>query len=132
MKSGADGYILKKSSFNDLVKGIDEVLRGEAHLGKGLKLAPPKSLFKSESKKANQSHIIVKKYEDKYQIRQKLTKRELEILSHIVQTKNNKDIGKELYISEQTVGVHKKNIMRKLNVRNTIALIKYAVEQNLV
>jgi DNA-binding NarL/FixJ family response regulator len=65
-------------------------------------------------------------------IKQKLTSREHEVLELITQAKNNKEIAKELFISDQTVGVHRKNIMRKLGVRNTINLIKFALENQLV
>ena len=50
----------------------------------------------------------------------------------ITQAKNNKEIADELYISDQTVGVHRKNIMRKLGVRNTVNLVKFALENQLV
>ncbi|MEZ5048800.1 MAG: response regulator transcription factor [Saprospiraceae bacterium] len=72
------------------------------------------------------------KYEDKFQLRQKLTRREKEILSLITQAKSNKEIAKELFISYQTVGVHRKNIMRKLGVRSTVNLIRYAIDHDLV
>ena len=45
---------------------------------------------------------------------------------------NNKEIAKELYISDQTVSVHRKNIMRKLGVSNTAGLIKLVYDNNLV
>jgi len=65
-------------------------------------------------------------------MRQGLTKREAEVLTHISEGKNSKTIAAELYISYQTVIVHKKNIMKKLGVRNTTSLIKIATEQELV
>ncbi len=133
MKSGADGYLLKTSSFGELITCIEEVMNGEAHLGAGLQLTPSRKLFNSKtSDDGKKEESSIRKYEDRFQVRQRLTKRELEILRLVTQAKNNKEIGKELYISDQTVGVHKKNIMRKLNVRSTISLIKYAMEQNLV
>ena len=65
-------------------------------------------------------------------IKRKLTSREQEVLALITQAKNNKEIADELYISDQTVGVHRKNIMRKLGVRNTVNLVKFALENQLV
>jgi DNA-binding NarL/FixJ family response regulator len=50
----------------------------------------------------------------------------------IGQAMNNKNISEKLYISDQTVSVHRKNIMRKLGVNNTASLIKIAFENNLV
>ena len=57
------------------------------------------------------------------QVRGKLTSREMEILQLIAQGLRNHEIGKQLYISDQTVGVHRKNLMRKLSVNNSAALI---------
>ncbi|MCL4110525.1 UNVERIFIED_CONTAM: hypothetical protein GTU68_047774 [Idotea baltica] len=68
---------------------------------------------------------------DHFQIKQKLTKREKEVLEHIVLAKSNIEIGEVLFISEQTVGVHKKNIMRKLGVHNTVSLVRFAIDNNL-
>ena len=87
---------------------------------------------KEKTEREKTESDVIRKYEDRYHVRQKLTKRELEILKLVAQAKSNKEIAGELYISDQTVGVHKKNIMRKLNVRSTLSLIKYATEQNLV
>ncbi|NRA50975.1 MAG: response regulator transcription factor [Phaeodactylibacter sp.] len=61
-----------------------------------------------------------------------LTKRELEILHLITDALSNKEIGKRLFISDQTVGVHRKNIMRKLGVTNTAGLIKAAHDHALI
>ena len=56
----------------------------------------------------------------------------MEVLQLISQAKSNVEIGKELFISDQTVGVHRKNIMRKLAVRNTNGLIKFAYDNGLI
>ena len=65
-------------------------------------------------------------------LKQKLTKREREILGLIVQFKNNKAIGQELYISDQTVSAHRKRIMKKLGVNNSVNLIKFSLDHQLV
>jgi len=124
MKNGADGYILKSHSETDLINAIDEVMEGRTYLAPGLHITPPNGKRITGQKKSN--------YEDRFVIKQKLTSREHEVLELITQAKNNKEIAKELFISDQTVGVHRKNIMRKLGVRNTINLIKFALENQLV
>ena len=68
-------------------------------------------------------------YMDAYSVMQHLTKREHEILQLITQAMSNKEIAQKLFISDQTVSVHRKNIMRKLGVSNTVSLVKAA--QNL-
>ena len=74
----------------------------------------------------------MKIYQDKFLKKYNLTKREMEILSLIAQALSNKEIASELYISDQTVSVHRKNIMRKLGVSNAAALIKIAYENDLI
>lgn len=124
LKNGADGYILKSNSMDELFEGIEEVMEGHTFLASGLHITPPNGKALTSHKKSN--------YEDRFVIKQKLTTREHEVLELITQAKNNKEIAKELFISDQTVGVHRKNIMRKLGVRNTINLIKFALENQLV
>lgn len=124
LKNGADGYIVKSNEPAELIKGVKEVMDGNTFIAHGLHITPPNGKRLTNGKKTN--------YEDRFVIKQKLTKRELEVLELITQAKNNKEIAKELYISDQTVGVHRKNIMRKLGVRNTINLIKFALENQLV
>lgn len=124
LKSGADGYILKSNEPEELLVGLEEVLSGNTYLAPGLHITPPNGKRLLGNKKSN--------YEDRFVIKQKLTTREQEVLELITEAKNNKEIAKELFISDQTVGVHRKNIMRKLGVRNTINLIKFALENQLV
>lgn len=124
LKNGADGYVLKSNEPEALMEGIYEVMDGNTYIAPGLHITPPNGKRLTQAKKSP--------YEDRFVIKQKLTKREHEVLELITQAKNNKEIAKELYISDQTVGVHRKNIMRKLGVRNTINLIKFALENQLV
>jgi DNA-binding NarL/FixJ family response regulator len=128
LKKGADGYLLKTDSLKELYQAIDDVLAGNTYLGKGLHITPPANGIVSVMKEDANGTI----YEDRYTIKEKLTKREQEILSLIAQAKNNKQIAAELYISDQTVGVHRKNMMRKLGVHSTVNLVKLAIEFQLV
>ena len=124
LKNGADGYILKSNEPEQLIVAINDIMNDKTYIAPGLHITPPNGKRLSYSKKSN--------YEDRFVIKQKLTKREQEVLELITEAKNNKEIAKELYISDQTVGVHRKNIMRKLGVKNTINLIKFAFENQLV
>jgi DNA-binding NarL/FixJ family response regulator len=71
-------------------------------------------------------------YEDRFLLKQKLSRRESEVLKHIVMDKSTKEIAEELYISNQTVSAHRKSIMRKLGANTTANLIKFALENQLV
>ncbi|MEL6866514.1 MAG: response regulator transcription factor [Bacteroidota bacterium] len=124
-KSGVDGYVLKNVSKNELIRAITEVLAGNTFLGEGVKL---NAILETVPKHTDAAVF----FEDKFIKKYNLTKRELEILRLISQAMSNKEIAKELYISDQTVSVHRKNIMRKLGVSNTAGLIKIAYDNSLV
>ena len=129
LQKGADGYILKNTDLQGLVSAIDQVFEDETFIGEGLYITPPSHALKIKQEEKNVNGMI---YEDKFTIREKLTKREIEILKLIAEAKNNKEIASELFISDQTVGVHRKNMMKKLGVHNTVNLVKIALEYQLV
>ncbi|MFT6807074.1 MAG: DNA-binding NarL/FixJ family response regulator [Saprospiraceae bacterium] len=123
MQNGADGYYSKYNDFGQLTECVNEIMLGNAFLAAGLQITPKKNgISETESQP----------FEDRFLLRKKLTRREQEVLSLITKAMNNKEIAEELYISDQTVGVHRKNIMRKLGVRNTVNLIKFAIDHQLV
>ena len=121
-KAGADGYMLKSGSKDELFHAIEEVIEGHTYIGNGLALV--------EHRNGNGSDVISpdKRFARTYG----LTRREMEVMRYIGQALNNKDIAEKLFISDQTVSVHRKNIMRKLGVNNTASMIKIAFENNLV
>lgn len=118
-RRGAEGYILKSSSFSDLVMGIQKVGEGQIFLSQGL------SVFPGTNGEANE-------FEDQFLMLHSLTRREIEILSLIAKAKTNKEIADELFISDQTVSVHRKNLMRKLNISNSAGLMKFVVDHDLL
>ena len=54
-----------------------------------------------------------------------LTKREMEVVNLLVKSKSTKEIANQLHISEQTVSVHRKNILKKLDFSTTAEIIEY-------
>lgn len=128
LQSGADGYICKTNNSDDLKEAITQILDEKTFIADGLFITPPSNNLRPSKSPFNGQSI----YKDRFLIQKKLTKREQEILELIIQAKNNKEIASQLYISDQTVGVHRKNIMRKLGVKNTVNLIKFAIEHQLV
>lgn len=122
-KKGLDGYILKTNAVDELYEGVEKVLEGETYMGRGVSLhAIGQNRDTSENRK----------FADRFIKKNNLTRRELEILSHISQAMNNREIAEKLFISDQTVSVHRKNIMRKLGVSNTAGLIKTAYDNKLI
>ena len=124
---GADGYVLKSNHSLELLQCIEFVMEGRTFLAEGLRLAPEYDKQKKSSQREKR-----KIFEDRYLLKQKLTKREKEILTMIVQYKNNKTIAEELFISDQTVSAHRKRIMKKFGINNTVKLIKFSLDHQLV
>ncbi len=122
-QSGADGYYSKFNDLKELTECVNEIMLGNTFLASGLNITPKKN---GSAKKSQRF------FEDRFLLRKKLTKREQEVLELITKAMSNKEIAEMLYISDQTVGVHRKNIMRKLGVRNTVNLIKFAIDHQLV
>jgi DNA-binding NarL/FixJ family response regulator len=122
-KSGVDGYLLKSGEIEEFFVGIDTVMMGDTYLGNGVETS------EKLSRNSSAGYGIL---EEKFAKKHTLTKREMEVLKYIGHAMSNKDISNKLYISDQTVSVHRKNIMRKLAVNNTANLIKIAYDNNLV
>lgn len=127
-KNGVDAYLLKTNNPEVLKKCIHEIVETRnPFMGEGVSLNPM-----ARSKRVYTSIELKYRNADSFVKRHSLTKRELEILHLITQAMSNKEIGKVLFISDQTVSVHRKNIMRKLGVSNTAGLIKAAYDHSLV
>lgn len=122
-QNGADGFYSKYNTLSELPECITEIIKGNRFLASGLEITPRKN---------GNKNLNNQPFEDRFLLRKKLTKREQEVLELITRAMNNKEIASHLFISDQTVGVHRKNIMRKLGVRNTVNLIKFAIDHQLV
>ena len=124
-RNGVDGYMLKNAQKEDLVEGIKRILVGEIFFGKGVKLPNTNSMNGLGQKSSFEA-------DDRFVQKNNLTKREVEILGLIGEALSNKEIAEQLFISDQTVSVHKKNLMRKLGVNSTASLVKIAFQSRLV
>ena len=124
-KAGADAYLLKSKAPEELKKAITALQNQETYFGHGVYL-------NETGRRKRFKQGVPYERSDQYVSQHMLTKRELEILHLIAEAHSNKEIGKRLFISDQTVGVHRKNIMRKLGVTNTAGLIKAAHDHALI
>ena len=114
------GYILKNSSFRELIEGLKDVSRGQVHISRNLQLYP---------KDADEELPSV--FDEAFLIKYHLTRREIEILGLISQAKSSSEIAENLFISPQTVGAHRKNIMRKLGITTTAGLVRFAIQNQM-
>lgn len=122
LKAKVDGYILKKYGKAEILKAVSKTQENKLYLSKEI-------VYQSKEFTPPPKPTI---FDDKYARTYRLTKRELQILRLISEANSNKEIAKELFISDQTVSVHRKNIMKKLNVSNTAGLIRAAFKHSLI
>jgi two-component system, NarL family, nitrate/nitrite response regulator NarL len=124
LEIGAKGYILKNISREDLIKAIQTVSSGKPFLDSAVqeKVISSMSAAEEEDIDDKEADAMV----------QNITSRELEILQLIALGLTSQDISKKLYISKNTVETHRKNLLAKLNVKNTASLLKFAYKKGLV
>lgn len=115
LKAGAMGYILKESGTGELVSAIKSVARGQKYYSNDVSVTMINALMNDEKPKKSM-----------------LSEREIEVLGHIAGGSTNKEVGDMLCISGRTVETHRRNILAKLEVRNTAEMIRYAIENELV
>jgi two-component system NarL family response regulator len=122
IKAGASGYLLKEISIEEVADAIRSV-----HAGQSL-ISPSMA-----SKLLTEFATMAKKDEEKQQMpAPRLTDREMEVLTLVAQGLNNRDIAKELFISENTVKNHVRNILEKLHLHSRMEAVVYAVREKLL
>jgi DNA-binding NarL/FixJ family response regulator len=126
LKIGIEGYILKQDVSEALVKAIGIVIQGHNYLSPQIT-----TMILDDYRKMSGSSLdaALSNIETPYN---KLTAREREVLKLVSEGRKNREIASLLFISDQTVKVHRKNIMRKLNMRNISDLVRYAIKHGLV
>ena len=117
IRMGVDGYLLKNAEKRELLHAIETIQNGTTYFCKEVE----------EKNDDNNSKI---KYET-FQITE-LSSREKEILILIAQEFTGSEITEKTFISLNTVNTHRRNLISKLNVKNTAGLVKYAIEYGLL
>jgi DNA-binding NarL/FixJ family response regulator len=113
MESGASGYLLKNSGRQEIIQALHDVAKGKTYLSFEAGQALKSSGLKNPDRPI-------------------LTKREKEILQLITEGLTNIQMAEKLFISVDTVDTHRKNLYNKLKVNNTVMLMRYAIENNLL
>lgn len=116
LKAGVKGYVTRNVTSDELKEVITSVSNGKQAFGKSI------------------SQLMVGKYADYAQkkatkSKKSITKREKEVLKLIVEGFTSAEIAKRLFISSRTVETHRSNLMSKLGLKNTAALVRYALEE---
>ncbi len=120
MKHNIQGYILKNTPIGELIEAIQKVQDGGTYFSKDINIGDDLADFRST--------ITI---EDK-RIDDILSKREVEVLKLICRELSNAEIAGKLYLSVSTVETHRKNLIAKLGVNNTVGLVKFALRHKLI
>ncbi len=122
IKAGANGYLLKEIPIDEVAAAIRRVYGGESTISPSM-----------ASKLMSEFATMVKKSDEKPVAAQpRLTDREMEVLKLVAKGKNNRDIAKDLFISENTVKNHIRNILEKLHLHSRMQAVVYAVREKLL
>lgn len=119
LQSGARGYLLKDMEPDDLIKAMNDIVAGQTVVAPELTIVLAKAVQGEAADEPNQRSLA------------ELTPRELEILCHLAEGQSNKVIARNLGISDGTVKLHVKAILRKLDVHSRVEAAVIAVEQNI-
>ncbi|MDX1658073.1 MAG: response regulator transcription factor [Nitriliruptorales bacterium] len=122
IKAGANGYLLKEISIDEIGNAVRSVHGGQSLISPSM-----------ASKLLNEFAAMIKKEEEKEQVpAPRLTPREMEVLQHVAKGMNNREIAKALFISENTVKNHVRNILEKLHLHSRMEAVVYAVREKLL
>ncbi len=121
LEAGASGYILKNTGKAELELAIRQVLKGEPYLSQTISNQLAQNLLRNFQQKDQPEDAL-----------SSLTERELEVLKLIALEHSNTEIADLLFISPKTVETHRKNLMRKIEVKNSLGVYKFAVKHKLL
>lgn len=119
LKAGADGYILKDDTSDELINAINIITNGKTYLSPSICSEVVMGYLADPYKEQISSTIDL------------LTTREREVTKLIAEGYRNKDVAEYLSISLKTVEKHRSNMMKKLNLHNTSSITTYAIKNGL-
>ena len=111
LQNGANGYLLKNALPEEITEGIQSVYNGEKYFSEEINTA-----FATRKEKGKLF----------------LTIRETELLALIIDGYTNKEIADRMFLGIETINSYRKNLLLKLGVKNTAAMVKLAIEQKLI
>lgn len=121
LEAGVNGYLLKSAGKNEVLMALRAVNEGSSYFSSDVSA----QIVSQLQQKAQPNQPKTKPSE-------KLSDREIEILSLIAKEYSSPQIGEKLFISPRTVDSHRRNMLDKLGLKNTAGLVRYAIEHGLV
>ncbi|MDD3581696.1 MAG: response regulator transcription factor [Desulfobacca sp.] len=120
LEAGVDGYLLKEDADTELIKAIDTIRSGRNYVSTLLSEELTDLLVARNRTKQQKTELEL------------LTGREKEIVQLITIGQTNLEIAESLFISVRTVQHHRANIMRKLRLKNTVEMVRFAIHHGLM
>ncbi|GHV38139.1 DNA-binding response regulator [Synergistales bacterium] len=117
-KAGASAFLIKDCAFEELVEAVLAGMNGEKYV--------------SECLKGLLSDMFLDSLMDSRPREDDISAREMEVLCLLADGLTNKDVAKRLFLSVNTVACHRQNLMRKLGLKNTAGLTKYALRKGYI
>jgi DNA-binding NarL/FixJ family response regulator len=114
MGNGARGYLLKEAAADELLEAIVEVADGGTYFSRTVE-APGAPAMLAESEAYS-----------------RLTRRERQVLQLVAQGKTNREVAAALGLSVKTVDTHRSHLMRKLDIHDQTALVKFAIRRGII
>ncbi len=119
LEAGANGYLLKDCGQEELFAAIHAVARGDSYYSNAVSATLLKALTHRQAQAHHRKDVP-------------LSDREIEVLRLIAKEHTNGEIAEKLFISIRTVDTHRRNILEKLQLKNTAGLVRYAIEKALI
>ncbi len=121
MRAGARGYLLKDTTPNELVHAVRAVAAGSSLLSPAM-----------ATRLLDEFAVLVRRQDGPAEGTGSLSRRELEVLTLVAQGLNNRSIAEQLFISENTVKNHIRNIHEKLQVHSRMEAVVRAVREGVL
>lgn len=120
LEAGAKGYLLKNADKQEILDAIETVYEDKTYY--------------CHHTSARLTNMIVKSNFNPYKKKEPVTfnEREIEIIKLICQQNSSKEISDKLYLSSRTVEGYRTKILEKMNARNTVGVVVYALKHNLI
>lgn len=123
LQMGAKGFVPKKSAGEHIVNAVYKVANGNQYFTDDVKEKMMQTLLNGQPKnEGSQDGVLISS----------LTKREVEVLKLVAQQYSTREIAEELIISESTVETHRKNLMKKVKVKNSVGLAIFALKNEVI
>lgn len=114
LKAGASGYLLKNAPHSELIRAVNAVTEGQSYYSQEVLDVMTQTI--TSDKEGDLTDVV-------------LSNREKEVLHYVAKEYTNQEIAEKINVSLRTVETHKRNLVKKLRVKNVVGLVRFALEQ---